>query len=148
MIVKELNADALKLADDLVKDYGQYVMAEALRKQQVIMPYGMASKFTANLAGKFQAHKIFERRAIEEVMKKQNPALSKAALDKAVDEVAKTYPSIILTDAKHTEISNALNAAWKKVGKENMTKEKLREIYKKVYEETPHWMDAIESYLR
>ncbi len=150
VIVKELNADALKLADEFIKDYGQYVMAESLRKQQVILPYGMASKFTAKLEAKFQAHKIFERRAIEEVMKKQNPALSKAALKKAVDEVAKTYPSIILTDAKHTEISKALNAAWaanKKINKE-MTKEKLREIYKDVYKKEPHWLEAIESYLR
>ena len=146
VIVKELNADALKLADELIKDYGQYVMAEAIRKQQVIMPYGMASKFTANLAGKFQAHKIFERQAIKHFMRKQNPALSEAALDKAVDEVAKTYPSIILSDADHTPISNALAAAWK--ANPNMTKEELREIYKVVYKKYPHWMDAIESYLR
>jgi hypothetical protein len=148
VIVKELNADALKLADDFIKDYGQYVMAESLRKQQVIMPFKMAQKFTEKLESKFQAHKIFERRAIKEFMRRQNPALSEAALDKAVNEVAKTYPSIILSDAEHTEISKALAAAWDKVGKNNMTKEKLREIYKDVYKKEPHWLEAIESYLR
>jgi hypothetical protein len=106
----------------------------------------MASKFTANLAGKFQAHKIFERQAIKHFMRKENPALSEAALDKAVDEVAKTYPSIILTDAQHTVINTKLAAAWK--ANEEMTKEELRAIYKIVYQENLHWMDAIESYLR
>ena len=146
VIVKQLNADALKLADDMIKDYGQDVMAEALRKQKVIMPYGMASKFTAKLEGKFQAHKIFEKQAIKKFMREQNPALSEAALDKAVDEVAKTYPSIILAEAKHTEISTKLAAAWK--ANKAMTKKELRAVYKIVYQENPHWMDAIESYLR
>jgi hypothetical protein len=148
-IVKELNAEALRVADELVKDYGQYVMAESIRKQQLILPYGMASKFTANLGSKFQAHKIFERRAIEAVMDKQG--MSKEAIKKAVDEVATTYPSIILSDAQHQAVSKALDAAWKaqkaKVNRD-LTKNELREIYKKVYDGHPHWLEAIESYLR
>ena len=60
--------------------------------------------------------------------------------------MAKTYPSIILTDALHTPISNKLAAAWK--ANPTMSKEELRAIYKIVYKEYPHWMDAIEIYLR
>jgi hypothetical protein len=40
-------------------------MAESLRKVQTILPYSIAQKFTAGLEGKFQAHKIFERRAFK-----------------------------------------------------------------------------------
>jgi hypothetical protein len=31
---------------------------------------------------------------------------------------------------------------------EDMTKEKLRAIYKIVYQDNSHWLEAIESYLR
>ena len=106
----------------------------------------MGQKFTAGLESKFQAHKIFERRAIKHFMKKQNPALSEEALEKAVEAVAKKYPAIILTDAEHKVISAKLAAAWR--ANPEMTKEQLRKIYKEVYEKNPHWLEAIESYLR
>jgi hypothetical protein len=60
--------------------------------------------------------------------------------------VAKKYPAIILSDAEHTVINTKLAAAWK--ANPNMTKEQLREIYKIVYKDNPHWMDAIASYFR
>jgi hypothetical protein len=145
VIVKELNANALKLADELVKDYGQYVMAESLRKAQVIMPFKMGQKFTAGLESKFQAHKIFERQAIKK-FEVATEGLTDEAVEKLVDEVAKKYPSIILTDAQHKVINAKLAAAWK--ANEDMTKEELRAVYKIVYQENPHWMDAIESFLR
>ncbi len=144
--IKEADAKMMKVADELIQSAGQFEMAKGLQEMQTIMPYALGEKFTAKLGGKFQAHKIFERRAIKEIMRKQNPALSEKALDKAVDEVAKTYPSIILADADHTPISKALAAAWK--ANPTMTKEELREIYKVVYKKYPHWMDAIESYWR
>ncbi len=51
VIVKELNADALRIADELVKENGQYVMAESIRTQKIIIPYAMGEKFTENLGG-------------------------------------------------------------------------------------------------
>ena len=145
VIVKELNADALKLADDMIKDYGEYVMAESIRKQKIIMPYGMAQKFTANLDNAFQAHKIFERQALKDVLKYKG---------KALDEAVEKAPAIILTKEQHKVITDALAKAWKEqVAKAakvqgELTKENLREIYKKVYAANPHWLEAIESYLR
>ena len=142
-IVKEFNAEALRLADDLIKDYGQHVMAEALRKQGLILPYGMASKFTANLGSKFQAHKIFERQAFEKVLKLQG---------KALDEAVERAPAIILTDADHKAISDALASGWRELKKtktlDKITQTDLRALYKNAYAANPHWLDAIESYLR
>jgi hypothetical protein len=57
-------------------------MAESLRRAETILPYSIGEKFTQGLGGKFQAHKIFERRAFTE--------LEMEGVEKA--------PSIILTD--------------------------------------------------
>jgi hypothetical protein len=42
----------------------------------------------------------------------------------------------------------ALDAEWRMIGAEHMTKDKLRTIYKKVYKTRPEWLEAIEDYLR
>ena len=148
-LIKEADAKMMQVADDLIKSTSQYEMAKGLQEMETIMPFELGQKFTASLGGKFQAHKIFERRAIKHFMKKQRPGLSDEALEKAVDEVAKKYPSIILTKEEHDIISNALAAQWRAVpNPENITKEQLREIYKNVYKAKPHWLEAIESYLR
>jgi hypothetical protein len=56
-------------------------------------------------------------------------------------------PSIILTDVEHQKISAALEAQWKIV--KPKTKADLRQIYETVYkQEYPHWLDAINFYLR
>ena len=136
-IVKELNADALKLADDMIKDFGQYVMAESLRKQKVILPYGMALKFTAKLDNAFQAHKIFERQALKDVL---------GLRGKALDEAVEKAPAIILTNEEHLKISNALAAGWRELKKtktlKDITKTDLQALYKKVYAANPHWLDG------
>ncbi|HRI66444.1 MAG TPA: hypothetical protein PK156_19480, partial [Polyangium sp.] len=59
---------ARKLADELIAENGgQYVLAEASRKHEVIIPYAMGEKFTHGLGGKLQAHKILEKQAFEKV---------------------------------------------------------------------------------
>jgi hypothetical protein len=144
-LIKEADAKVMQVADELIQNAGQFEMAKGLQEMQTIMPFELGQKFTANLAGKFQAHKIFERQAIEK-FEVATEGLSKDAIKKAVDEVAKKYPAIILSDAEHTVINTKLAAAWK--ANPNMTKEQLREIYKIVYKDNPHWMDAIASYFR
>ncbi|HMY17223.1 MAG TPA: hypothetical protein PKA58_12955, partial [Polyangium sp.] len=111
----------------------RYEMAQGLQEMQTIMPYELGEKFTKDLGGKFQAHKIFEKQALEKVLKRSD---------------FEKLPSVILTDKEHQAISVALEAEWRKVGKGRMTIEKLRQIYKDVYKDHPHWLDAIESYLR
>ena len=152
-IIKEADAKVMQVADDLIKNHGQFEMAKGLQEMQTIMPYALGEKFTAKLGGKFQAHKIFERQAIKEFMVAKK-GLSEEAIEKAVDEVAKKYPSIILSDAEHKVINANLAAAWtaqkaKLKPGVKLSKADLREIYTAVYKaDHPHWLDAIESYLR
>ena len=144
-LIKEADTKMMAVADELLKKHSPYEMAQGLQEMQTIMPFELGQKFTAELGGKFQAHKIFERRAIKKFME-ADKTLSKEAVEKAVDEMAKKYPSVILTDAEHQQISNALAAAWN--ANPNMSKAELREIYKVVYKKHPEWLEAIESYLR
>jgi hypothetical protein len=96
------------------------------------MPYELGGKFTEKLGGKFQAHKIFEKRALE-LLKRGN-------------EVPKA-PSTILTDAEHQQVTKALNEAWARIKPQN--KVDLRKVYEEVYRQKyPQWLDAIDSYLR
>ncbi len=130
-VINEVNQTTIKLADELIHDHGQFVMAESLRKAETILPYSIGEKFTKNLGGKLQAHKIFERRAFK--------ILQMEGVEKA--------PSIILTDKEHQKISAALDAQWEIV--KPKTKADFQKIYKSVYEQDyPHWLAAIESYLR
>lgn len=132
-LIKEADEKIVKVADELIAKHGRYEMAKGLQEMQTIIPYAMGEKFTKDLGGKFQAHKIFEKRALKELLGRDD-------FDK--------LPSVILTDKEHQAISAALDAEWRKVGKDKMTLEKLRRIYKDVYKDYPHWLEAIESYLR
>jgi len=130
-VINEVNQTTIKLADELIEKHGQYVMAESLRDVQTVLPYSIAQKFTAGLEGKFQAHKIFEKRGFKEFG------------IKGVDDA----PSIILTQERHTQISNALNAEWKAAeGGRPKDLTALWKIYKKVYKDDPHWLEAIKHY--
>jgi len=132
-LIKEADEKMMRVADELIAKSGRYEMAQGLQEMQTIMPYELGEKFTKDLGGKFQAHKIFEKQALEKVLKRSD---------------FEKLPSVILTDKEHQAISVALEAEWRKVGKGRMTIEKLRQIYKDVYKDHPHWLDAIESYLR
>ena len=127
-VIKEADEKLLKMADDLIAQHGRYEMAEGLRKMGVIMPYALAEKFTAKLGAKFQAHKIFEKRAIN-------------LLPKGTD-IGK-LPAVILTEAEHQAITSAL-AKRSTPPPENLMK--LREIYRDIYKDHPHWLEAIEPY--
>jgi len=137
-VIEKADKAALDLADDLVKNHGQYPMAKGLEEMQTIMPYSMAEKFTKDLGNAFQAHKIFERRALDKLKQ------SDAGFEK--------LPAVILTKEEHQEVTNLLNAAWNKLGPkkgQQATVEELRAIYKAAYaNKYPHWLEIIEKQLR
>ena len=135
-VIEKADKAALDLADDLVKNHGPYPMAQGLQEMQTIMPYEMAEKFTKDLGNAFQAHKIFERQALDKL--------------KGRKEFEK-LPAVILTKEEHQEITNALAKAWKKhaPNTEKVTAEQLRAIYNDVYaKKYPHWLEIIEKQLR
>lgn len=130
-VIKEVNKDLLNAADELINKHGRYQMAHGLEEMGTIMPYELGAKFTEKLGGKFQAHKLFEKRAFERFQME--------GLDKA--------PCVILTDAEHKLITEKLRIAW--VGKEkSMTLPELRKIYQDAYQRHPHWLEAIDSYFQ
>ncbi len=137
-VIEKADKAALDLADDLIKNHGQYPMAKGLEEMQTIMPYSMAEKFTKDLGNAFQAHKIFERRALDKLKQ------SDAGFEK--------LPAVILTKEEHQEVTNLLNAAWNKLGPkkgQQATVEELRAIYKAAYaNKYPHWLEIIEKQLR
>lgn len=132
-LIKEADEKMLKVADELIHNHGRYEMAHGLQEMGTIMPYQLGGKFTEKLGGKFQAHKIFEKRALERLHGRKD---------------FEKLPSVILTDEEHKVISKALDAQWNSVDAKNMTKEKLRKIYHDVYVKRPEWLTAIDSYLR
>ena len=106
---------------------------------QTIMPYSMAEKFTKDLGNAFQAHKIFERRALKGL--------------KDSEKGFEKLPAVILTKEEHQEITNALAQAWKAYGpkkpRDPVTVEQLRAIYNAAYaKKYPHWLEIIEKQLR
>jgi len=138
-IIEKADKAALDMADDLIKNHGQYQMAQGLEEVQTIMPYEMASKFTKDLGNKFQAHKIFERQALKR--------------SKDSDAGFEKLPSVILTKEEHKEITDALAQAWTKYGPKNksdpVTVDQLRKIYNAAYKSKyPHWLEIIEKQLR
>lgn len=134
-VIEKADKAALDLADDLIKNHGQYPMAQGLQEMQTIMPYSMAEKFTKDLGNAFQAHKIFEKQALEKLKGRQD---------------FEKLPAVILTKEEHQEITNLLNAAWKEYAPnaKTVTAEQLRQIYKKAYARYPHWLEVIEKQLR
>ena len=134
-VIEKADKAALDLADDLIKNHGQYPMAQGLQEMQTIMPYSMAEKFTKDLGNAFQAHKIFERQALKRLKG------SEAGFEK--------LPAVILTEAEHKHITKLLNDEWKKLPKEGaVTPAQLRAIYKEAYRAYPHWLEIIEKQLR
>ena len=136
-VIEKADKAALDLADDLIKNHGQYPMAKGLEEMQTIMPYSMAEKFTKDLGNAFQAHKIFERQALDRL--------------KLSDKGFEKLPAVILTKEEHQKITNALAQAWKTYapGKGKVSPEQLRKIYNDAYAaKYPHWLEIIEKQLR
>ncbi len=140
VVIEKADQAALSLADDLIQQHGQYEMAKGLEEMQTVMPYAMGEKFTQGLGNKFQAHKIFEKQALE----KFKDLTGRTDIEK--------LPSVILTEAEHKKITNALAKAWKAYGPkkgEKATVEQLRAIYNHAYKlDYPHWLEIIEKQLR
>jgi hypothetical protein len=144
VIIAEVDKDALKMVDDLIKEAGGRAdLAKGFQEVGSVMPFSMGQKVTAGLESKFQAHKIFERQAFryyEEI-------LAKDGLEKALAKA----PSVVLTDAEHQVITNKLNAFWRDVAKgkilEKDVKKELLKKYQEVYKDHPHWLQSIQHLL-
>jgi hypothetical protein len=137
-LITKADKAALDLADELIGKYEQFPMAKGLEQMQTVMPYELGAKFTKGLENKFQAHKIFEKRALKGLTGRED-------FDK--------LPSVILTDAEHKEVTDLLNKAWKKHGPptktDPVTVEQLRKIYNDAYKaKYPHWLEIIEKQLQ
>lgn len=145
VIINEVDKDALKMVDQLIKDTSQYELAKGFQEVGSVMPFSMGQKVTKGLESKFQAHKPFEAQAFEHYKTIFGP--DKKALDAAIAKA----PSVILTDAEHQVITNKLNAFWRDVAKgeipEGEVKKKLLETYQKVYKDHPHWLQSIQHLL-
>lgn len=101
-------------------------LAQALNQNGAIGPYSVMRQFTEKLGGRFQAHHILEVRFTK------NFGLGNP------DKV----PSVILTDAQHKLITAELAMKTRHV----RTPKELWEVYQEVYEQYPHWLDAIKPY--
>ncbi|HRI70157.1 MAG TPA: hypothetical protein PK156_38265, partial [Polyangium sp.] len=136
VVIEKADQAALKLADDLIEQHGQYEMAKGLEEMQTVMPYAMGEKFTQGLGNKFQAHKIFEKRALKGL--------------KGSDTDFEKLPSVILTEAEHKHVTKLLDEAWKKHAPmpKDVTADQLRKIYEQAYKGYPHWLEIIEKQLR
>ena len=136
-VLKTGDKDAVKKAVEALPSFGK-AMAPSLRDAGVILPYSRAEIFTAGWGGKFQAHHILEVNMGDKVF---------GMSEKAIDDL----PAIILSEAEHQAITNKLAAARTKLlGKSDAipNKKQLWAIYKEVYEDTPAWLDAIESHFK
>lgn len=140
VIINEADKAALKMADDLIKEAGQYELAKAFQEISAVLPFNLGQKFTAGLESRFQAHKIFEKQAFEHFAETFGKDNVKEAIEKA--------PSVILTDIEHQAITNRLNDFWRKVVKKKLppeqVKKELLELYQDVYKDHPHWLQAIQ----
>ncbi len=138
VVIEKADQAALSLADDLIQQHGQYEMAKGLEEMQTVMPYVMGEKFTQGLGNKFQAHKIFEKQALEKFKQLKD----RTDIEK--------LPSVILTEAEHKHVTKLLNEAWKKhaPNARAVTADQLRKIYEQAYKGYPHWLEIIEKQLR
>ena len=142
LIINEADKAALKMADELIQEAGQYELAKGFQEISAVLPFNLGQKFTKNLESKFQAHKIFEKQAFEHYRN----VFGKQGLDEAI---AKS-PSVILTEVEHQAITNRLNDFWREAKKEGkkVSQKELRAHYQKVYKDHPHWLQAMEHLLR
>jgi hypothetical protein len=133
LVLKGTRALSEKTAEELAKRYGRNI-AHALAVNETIGEYRVMKKFTANLNGDWQAHHILEEAMARELK------LGSRNTDK--------LPSVLLTKAEHEKITARLKKAAERATRngERMTPKKLWQVYKRVYKDHPHWLDAIEPY--
>ena len=140
VLINEADKAALHMADELIKEAGQYELAKGLQEISAVLPFKLGQKFTASLESKFQAHKIFEKQAFEHF----TDVFGKKELQEAIEKA----PSVILTDVEHQAITKELNKFWRYARKENLpakqVKKELLELYQRVYKDHPHWLQAIQ----
>ena len=146
VIINGTDKAALQMADELIKEAGQYELAKGFQEISAVLPFKLGQKFTAGLESKFQAHKIFEKQAF----KHYPQVFGKEGFKEGFEEAIEKAPSVILTDAEHEVITNALNGFWREAKKEKriVSQKELRALYQKVYKAHPHWLQAIEHLLR
>ena len=101
-------------------------LVDAMHKNGTIGEYAVMKQFTTGLNGTMQAHHIVEKRF--------------AKMLKIPD--ADTIPSVLLTEAEHKAITAALA---KKTANAETPKE-LWKAYQEVYQDYPHWLEAIKKY--
>ncbi|MDI1433318.1 hypothetical protein [Polyangium sorediatum] len=119
---EELSKETAEL---LAKKYGADIAA-ALEQNGTIGAYEVMKKFTDNLGGSYQAHHILEKAMAEKLGLKNFDKL----------------PAVILTEAKHKEITRML----KGLRPPKLTPDTLWETYKSAYKTHPHWLEAIKPY--
>jgi hypothetical protein len=146
VIIAEVDKDALKMVDQLIKDAGgRAELAQGFQQVGSVMPFSMGQKVTQGLESKFQAHKIFEKQAFKHFETIFGPD------QKALDAAIAKAPSVVLTDAEHEVITKRLNAFWRDVKKEGWgpaeVKKKLIVLYQDVYKDHPHWLQSIQHLL-
>ncbi|MBK9263932.1 MAG: hypothetical protein IPM54_29525 [Polyangiaceae bacterium] len=122
---KELSDDAAKW---LASQPGS---AQRLKDAGTIGPYRTLKEFTLGHEGEIEVHHILEQRWF-----KGDKKLFSGDTD--------LVPSVILDKAEHRRITTELNA-WIRKNKPK-TPEDLWKIYKAVYNDRPHWLDAIKPY--
>ncbi len=148
VIINEADKAALKMADELIKEAGQYELAKAFQEISAVLPFKLGQKFTAGLESKFQAHKIFEKQAFE----KFPNIFGRKGANQGFEEAIEKAPSVILTDAEHKAITKELNDFWTKIRKAPpppaQLKKELVAKYQDVYKDHPHWMQAIQHLIK
>ncbi|MDI1480438.1 hypothetical protein QHF84_27710 [Polyangium sp. y55x31] len=113
-------------AEFLAKQYGADI-AHALEQNGAIGAYEVMKKFTDNLGGAYQAHHILEKAMARELR-----------LAKDLDKI----PSVILTEARHKELTNLLNLKRP----DELNPQTVWTLYEEVYKDFPHWLKAIKPY--
>ncbi|MDI1434410.1 hypothetical protein [Polyangium sorediatum] len=120
---EELSKETAEL---LAKQYGVDI-AVGLEQNGAIGAYEVMRKFTENLGGSYQAHHILEVAMADKLRFAKN-------LDK--------LPAVILTEAKHKEITRLLNQVRPPV----INRKTVWKLYEDVYKDYPHWLEAIKPY--
>ncbi|MRG91139.1 hypothetical protein [Polyangium spumosum] len=129
LIIEGAEELSKETAELLAKQYGEDI-AHGLEQNGAIGAYEVMREFTRGLEGSYQAHHILEKAMGREF------GLTKKQLDK--------LPSVILTEAQHKRITNALNEARKRLPP--TSKENVWKVYEEVYAPHQHWLDAIKPY--
>ncbi|MDC3988618.1 hypothetical protein [Polyangium jinanense] len=126
LIIQGTEELSKETAEFLAKQYGADI-AHALEQNGAIGAYEVMSKFTKDLGGAYQAHHLLEK-----------AMAGRWGLTKELDKI----PSVILTEAKHKEITNRLKALTPRA-------RDLKELwrnYQDAYANYPHWLEAIKPY--